>query len=603
MQSASALSDEDLLRSSPLFDSFEYLRSYPDVAEVGFDPVIHYLQAGAAEGRDPSRSFSTTAYLRSNPDVAAEGANPLVHYLRSGIIEGRDVHSQDDASTLISSPNLDTRVSASFDESHRALLASTPLFDTAYYLASNADVAAAGLDSIEHYLTFGAGEGRDPSESFSTLGYLRRHADVAAAGLNPLVHYLEYGKAEGRVTVGAKPLVPSFAQFYEARWPHLKPLHVFHIPSGGPRLTIVTDSIGPASLFGGVGTALILGALVANRLRAILRIATRHDKPDGRALASVLGNNGIVLENALELSHAPIDGSSPLSLSDTDLFLTTSWWTTRPVLGTVPRNRVAYLLQEDERMFYPFGDERLLCSETLDEPNLALAVNTRYLSEHLRTGPSPLQSLERDSVVFEPAFPGKPADARSPESTDKRKFFFYSRPNNARNLFWRGASAIASAIEDGILNPAKWEFFFVGKSTSQFTLPRAAKLNVIEGLSWSDYQVFVGKMDAALVLMDTPHPSYPPLDLASAGVAVLTNTHPGKSDLSSYSKNILMSEPTLPGLRDGLIRVAMLGEDDASREKNRRTDGICRDWKVALQSTVDWLAQRYRAASEELHVP
>ena len=332
--------------------------------------------------------------------------NPLVHYLRLGIIEGRDVQSTlDDGLPVAFLPDAASPIGAVTGETHRALLAASSFFDAAYYLAANTDVAKAGLDPINHYLTTGAKEGRDPSEAFSTLAYLRRHTDVAAAGLNPLVHYLESGKAEGRIIFGARPLVPAFSDLYEERWPHLKPLNVFHITAASRRLTIVTDSIGPASLFGGVGTALIIGALVANRLDSSLRIATRHDEPDARALTSVLQANGIALENALELAFIPSDGGRPMPLSDNDLFLTTSWWTTRPVLGSVPRNRVAYLLQEDERMFYPFGDERLLCAETLDEPDLSLLINTRLLSEHLRQGPTPLRGIDMDSTTFEPAFP------------------------------------------------------------------------------------------------------------------------------------------------------------------------------------------------------
>jgi hypothetical protein len=41
-------------------------------------------------------------------------------------------------------------------------------------------------------------EGRDPSAMFSTNGYLTGYPDVAAAGVNPLEHYLQFGMAEGR---------------------------------------------------------------------------------------------------------------------------------------------------------------------------------------------------------------------------------------------------------------------------------------------------------------------------------------------------------------------------------------------------------------------
>jgi GT2 family glycosyltransferase len=81
-----------------------------------------------------------------------------------------------------------------------ACLSRTPLFDEAFYRATNPDVAAAGVDPRRHYLVHGAAEGRDPGPWFSTSDYLSRYPDVAASGMNPLVHYLTHGAGEGRTT-------------------------------------------------------------------------------------------------------------------------------------------------------------------------------------------------------------------------------------------------------------------------------------------------------------------------------------------------------------------------------------------------------------------
>ncbi len=73
------------------------------------------------------------------------------------------------------------------------------LFDTGFYLAQNPDVAAAGVNPLGHYLAFGGGEGRDPSAIFDSSLYLAANPDVAAAGVNPLQHFLDFGAAEGRL--------------------------------------------------------------------------------------------------------------------------------------------------------------------------------------------------------------------------------------------------------------------------------------------------------------------------------------------------------------------------------------------------------------------
>lgn len=78
------------------------------------------------------------------------------------------------------------------------LVRATDLFDAAWYLASNPDVASAGIDPAEHYVLHGGYEGRDPGPRFASRRYLETYPDVADVGMNPLVHYLRHGQAEGR---------------------------------------------------------------------------------------------------------------------------------------------------------------------------------------------------------------------------------------------------------------------------------------------------------------------------------------------------------------------------------------------------------------------
>jgi glycosyltransferase involved in cell wall biosynthesis len=77
------------IKYSGLFDHTYYGTAYPDVREKGRDPIWHYVKNGAAEGRDPSPTFSTIYYLRRYADVARSGQNPLAHYVLHGFNEGR----------------------------------------------------------------------------------------------------------------------------------------------------------------------------------------------------------------------------------------------------------------------------------------------------------------------------------------------------------------------------------------------------------------------------------------------------------------------------------------------------------------------------------
>ncbi|MDW5286473.1 hypothetical protein R6Y90_16035 [Alteromonas macleodii] len=79
-----------------------------------------------------------------------------------------------------------------------SLIYTSDLFDAIWYLETYKDVAAVGIDPVQHYLSSGATEGRNPSSRFDGNWYLQRYPDVAETGMNPLLHYIKHGREEGR---------------------------------------------------------------------------------------------------------------------------------------------------------------------------------------------------------------------------------------------------------------------------------------------------------------------------------------------------------------------------------------------------------------------
>jgi len=92
-----------------------------------------------------------------------------------------------------------------------------PLFDRAYYLANNPDVAKSRVDPYQHYLTTGWKEGRNPSALFDTNYCLAQNPGVKAAGINPLVHFEQTGWLEGR-----DPSAAFSVSRYEAAYPTVR---------------------------------------------------------------------------------------------------------------------------------------------------------------------------------------------------------------------------------------------------------------------------------------------------------------------------------------------------------------------------------------------
>lgn len=86
---------------SVLFDAAWYLDGNPDVKNLGLDPLEHYIEHGAREGRHPCRFFDGDWYRRHYPDVANSDILPFLHYVRHGTLELRKPHPRFDAAYYV----------------------------------------------------------------------------------------------------------------------------------------------------------------------------------------------------------------------------------------------------------------------------------------------------------------------------------------------------------------------------------------------------------------------------------------------------------------------------------------------------------------------
>jgi hypothetical protein len=482
-----------------------------------------------------------------------------------------------------------------------ARIAASPFFDAEWYLGRNGDVVTSGLAAASHYARFGGREGRDPGPRFSVTQYLARHPEAASEPAGAFFHALVHGQeGDGAPALPAPVPVPRLQapaadvdtvdQLLAARFPDQTALPVFSVPdTGNRRLTVVTDSIGGGSLYGGVGTSLILAALAARRLGAELRLVTRSERADPARVAELLKANNVPWDASIETLHAPCGGlaDADVPVSSRDIFLTTSWWTTWSTRQSVAAAQIACLVQEDERMFYPLGDDYLRCAETLSDPSLTCLVNSQLLLDYFQA-----DGLMAGATAFEPSFPRNlyfMEDEAGSAAPRRRSFFFYARPHNTRNLYWRGLEAVAAAIDEGVLIPDEWDIYFAGHGGTEVALPKGVRPIIPGPMAWVDYAAFIRRVDVGLSLMYTPHPSYPPIDIAASGGIAVTNRFGPKRDLDRYSPNILCADLDVPSLVHALRTATRLAADREARTANFRRSVLQRDWSVSMSPAVDRL--------------
>ncbi len=186
-----------VLLQSGVFDPAWYIVAAPDVARAGRDPVEHFLHQGWREGRKPNPYFNVEEYLARNPEVAAAGVNPLLHYVLAGEADGRAPSALFDPVWYRGRYDVPEGVlllAHFLERRHSSTVSPIADFDPAYYLETYPDIAAAGIDPFEHYVNYGAKEGRNPSARFNTKFYARRYLDGDTAQ-NPLLHWRQWRHA------------------------------------------------------------------------------------------------------------------------------------------------------------------------------------------------------------------------------------------------------------------------------------------------------------------------------------------------------------------------------------------------------------------------
>src|ERR1039458_5260708 len=207
----------ELIERSGLFDPTFYNRTNPEVAAANIDPLTHYLELGAREGRNPSEEFDAAFYVAECRRLGVSPDNPLVHYILDGSIRGlkpRARLAQSVASpttkahrrTMGGGKGSDRNAEAwsnradQFDELARKYVEqafSSPFVDDLLVQeklgAPKTSSAAADL-----YARLPVLARPNVSHLFDREFYLKTYPDAVQPGMDPLLHFISHGCAEGR---------------------------------------------------------------------------------------------------------------------------------------------------------------------------------------------------------------------------------------------------------------------------------------------------------------------------------------------------------------------------------------------------------------------
>jgi hypothetical protein len=119
----------------------------------------------------------------------------------------------------------------------------------------------------------------------------------------------------------------------------------------------------------------------------------------------------------------------------------------------------------------------------------------------------------------------------------KKQIIFYGRPTVERNTFEIIVDALSLWQRRNPLTCKEWKIYSLGEEYQESFVSNVENITVVGKASLDEYATFLSESMIGISLMISPHPSYPPLEMAYAGIHTLTNSYDGK-DLTVRSKNI-----------------------------------------------------------------
>lgn len=379
-----------------------------------------------------------------------------------------------------------------------------------------------------------------------------------------------------------------FVNFNTIATHRTEPLEHYNSNRKVKRINLVTDSINANLLLGGVATALIVATEFANKYHYELRIITREAVIDPEPYKFILKMNHITECEKTSFITDFENEEFILDITEDDIFFATSWWSAQAIKGTTIRKRFFYIIQEVETFFYPHGVDHYLCSRIMKDENIDFIVNSHYLKDYFMEHEP---NIIRNGIYFEPAFSETIYHANQFGKKDKYKLFFYARPNNPRNLYSYGVYLISQAIKQGLFPEEKWEICFAGANISNIQGDIDSRIKYMGQMSWKEYAMFLREVDLAISLMYTPHPSYPPYDVACSGGVVVSNQCLNKIHMEECD-NIILSELEEESFIRNLEKGIELACDLKRREKNYKNSTIKRDWHETLQNVMEFMGER-----------
>ena len=253
--------------------------------------------------------------------------------------------------------------------------------------------------------------------------------------------------------------------------------------------------------------------------------------------------------------------AGPAPFRPRDAVVATDWKSAHAAHGiaqALGRRSFVYLIQDYEPDSLPHGAWRCGAEQSYRLPHHAAYAGEMLAAEFRARNLSGLTE-----AAFEP--PLESGVTRWPDAPPT--LLFYARPTQAPTMYDLGLAALRQAVRR--LGPAAagWRFLWLGGESDDAAAPLGehAVLRPAHQLDTAAYRRLLGEARVGLALLDAPRPGLTPVEMAAAGLQVVTTACRGKTPAAldaalagRVSGRLIAVEPSVEAVASALL-AAMAG--------------------------------------------
>ena len=326
---------------------------------------------------------------------------------------------------------------------------------------------------------------------------------------------------------------------------------------GALRLNLLVPSVDQKHVFGGIATAVRFFEQLVAACDCEARVIA-VDAPVVPEASTLHSRYTIVSSQEDSEARYQLVGYSDryqktIPVRKNDVFVVTAWWTAYTIKSVIAwqaqtfceeMHPLIYLIQDYEPGFYAWSSRYLMADSTyrLEQPVYAI-FNSKLLKEFFDKNGYHFTK----SWYFDPVLNNKLKEFLPDDGTivpKKKQIILYGRPGTMRNAF----EVVVSALKIWVWQQPdidQWTICSAGETHPDVDLGNGKVLRSVGKLTLEEYAQMMLDTYAGISLMVSPHPSYPPLEMATFGIRTITNCYDNK-DLCEFSDKMVSLKQCAP---------------------------------------------------------